>query len=87
MSILFSALTIGLIVAGLFFILAIIPSTALPSEFIDSIVDVIGYIEPWGYLVNFSALLNVVIAVTVFEAIYFAIRVSIWVFDEIFNRP
>lgn len=86
MGLLQSAITIGIMSAALAFVISIIPSYALSDDFIDAIVMIVTYIEPWGYLVNFQALLNATIFVTVFEAIYFGIRVAIWVMDEIFNR-
>jgi len=87
MGLLYSALTFGAVLAGLGVIIAILPtSPLLPAEFIDAITTVVGYIQPWGYLVNFSALLTVVKFVAGFELIYFGIRIAIWFFDEVYNR-
>jgi len=86
MSLLFSALSIGIIIAGLAFIIALLPTTPLiPAEFLNSFASLINYIEPWGYLVNFSALLQVAVFITIFEFIVLSFRIVIWVFGVIFS--
>ena len=87
MTLLYSALKLGIVVAGIAFIIVLLPtSPTIPSEILDAITDIVGYIEPWGYLLNFDALFQVVIFVTVFEVIYLGIKILIWVFDKIFDR-
>jgi len=87
MGILQTLTTFGMVLAGLGVVVAILPTEPrLPDEFINSIATVITYIQPWGYLINFSVLLNIAIFVAGFEIIAFTIRVAIWVFDEVYNR-
>jgi len=87
MGILSSAITFGMVLAGLGVIIALLPpQPVLPTEFIDAITTLVTYIQTWGYLINFGALLFVVKFVAGFELIIFSVRTAIWFFDEVYNR-
>jgi len=79
MSLLFSTLTIGILIAGIIFGLSYLPvSTGLPTELATVITSIAGFINAFSYLIPFSSIFAGIIIIVGFEFAILSVKVVLW---------
>lgn len=89
MSLLYTALTIGMTIAALSFLFSYVPDVReypLPTEVTDAITTVFGYLNAWNYLIDLETLALVVTLVMVTELIIFLFNIITFILGFILKR-
>jgi hypothetical protein len=85
MSLLFSSITIGLVIAALLFAISFLypDFTGLPSQLTDSITATSGYINAFSFLFPFANMMVALGIVLVFEVAVLVMKFVFWLIRTI----
>jgi len=88
MNIIASAVSVAVyanIVLGLLYLLPTKDQMPLPPQIHDAILSLVGYITPWGYLIDFNTLFLVVSIAVGFEFVVWSFEGIMWLYRHIFK--
>ena len=77
MTLLYSALTIGITIAALVFGVSLLPDASsypLPTDITNAITTIFGYVNAWSYLIDINDLMRVIGVIMVVE-------LGVWLFN------
>jgi len=87
MNLLYTTLTIGLVIAGIVFVLALLPTAGtLPTEFTTSVTSMIGYVAAWGFIVDFETLFRILGLILRIEGALIVVQIGMWVINKVVIR-
>lgn len=87
MSLLYTALTIGLAIAGIGFVIALLPTVGpFPVAFTSSVQTMVGYMAAWGFIVDYNTVFTCLGLILSIEGAIIVVQIGLWVINKIIVR-